>query len=94
MKVTIKEHYASGNSGLGYWMVKAENHGIYNIESEKRGVGYVVDKKEFAIVTASGYLRTDINSIKQIAEEILLVLEDVSDRDRMGLSLAKAHEVG
>lgn len=99
MKVTIKEHYAPGNSGLGYWMVKAENNGIYNIESDKRGVGYVVDKDDFAIVTASGYLRTDTESAKALAEEVLMVLEDVKDRKRMGLKLVndrgrKAHGMG
>lgn len=99
MKVTIKEHKTDSIIGVSYFLDKAENNGIYNIESEKRGVGYVVDKDDFAIVTASGYLRTDTKTAKELANEILAVLEDVSYRNRLWLKLVndkgiKAHGMG
>lgn len=99
MKVTIKEHHLKFKTGVSTLMEKAENNGIYNIESEKKGVGYVVDKDDFAIVTASGYLRTDTQSARVLAEEILMVLDDVSYRNRLGLQLVKdngikAHGMG
>lgn len=99
MKVTIKEHHIKGLIGVSNILIKAENNGIYNVESEKRGVGYVIDKDDFAIVTSSGYLRTDTQTAKALAEEMLAVLEDVSYRNRLGLELVsdkgiKAHGMG
>ena len=99
MKVTIRENHLKGNVGIAHLLMTAENNGIYNLESEKKGVGYVVDGDDFAIVTAAGYLRTDTTTIKELAEEILLVLEDVKYRNDLGLKLTKdkgikAHGLG
>lgn len=99
MRVIIKEHKLKYKMGVQGLLDRAEEHGVYNIESDKRGVGYVIDGDDFAIVTASGHLRTDTESARKLAEEILLVLEDISYRNRLGLVLVndkgrKAHGMG
>lgn len=77
----------TSHNGVGHIMTKADNFGAYTVESEKRGVGYVFDTGEIAIVTSQGYIRMDEESACKMIEELQGVLEDVKDLRRMGVAV-------
>lgn len=89
--VKIDKHTQSLPSkiGVGYMLTRAENIGMYAVESEKRGVGYVFGSDggsdEIAIITAQGYIRMDVQSARKMIQELEGILDDVDDLRRMGV---------
>lgn len=62
---------------------KAENMGIYNVESEKRGVAYMYEDDEIAIVTSRGHMLMSVDTARVVAEELIGLIEDIKDLRRM-----------
>lgn len=62
---------------------RAEDYGIYNVESEKRGVAYMYADDEIAIVTSRGYLRMSVETAACLCEELTGLIEDIKDMRRM-----------
>ena len=62
---------------------KAENMGIYNVESEKRGVAYMYALDEIAIVTARGRVEMSVETAETLIEELKGLIEDIKDMRRM-----------
>lgn len=62
---------------------KAENMGIYNVESEKRGVAYMYDSGEIAIVTSRGHVMMSFETAETLVEELFGLIKDIKDLRRM-----------
>lgn len=72
-------------TGVGSFLTRAERIGAYTVASERKGLGYIVAPGELSIVTASGYVRMDTDTVEQICAELGGILEDVKDLERMGV---------
>lgn len=62
---------------------KAETLGIYNVESERRGVAYMYDSDEIAVVTCRGYMRMSLDTAREIVDELKGLIDDIDDLKRM-----------
>ena len=62
---------------------KAENNGIYSMESERGGVAYMYEDDEIAIVTSRGCVRMSVETAGLLVEELSGLLEDIKDMRRM-----------
>ena len=62
---------------------RAEHRGIYNVESLRRGVCYMYEDDEIAIVTNRGYLLMSVETADVVAEELAGLIEDIKDMRRM-----------
>jgi len=62
---------------------KAETIGIYNVESEKRGVAYMYALDEIAIVTARGRVEMSFETAQTLVEELSGLIDDIKDMRRM-----------
>lgn len=72
---------------LGMICKKAETLGIYNIESEKRGVAYMYALDEIAVVTCRGYIRMTLETAREIVNELSGIIEDIEDLKRMEVQI-------
>ena len=63
----------------------AENNGIYNVESERRGILYCYNDGEYAIITSSkGVLRMNPDEVETILTELAGIKDDVDRLVRAG----------
>lgn len=62
---------------------KAETLGIYNVDSERRGVAYMYAEDEIAIITCRGHVRMSVDTAKCMIQELTGLLEDIKDLRRM-----------
>ena len=59
------------------FLKKAENSGVYAVESLVAGVAYVCADDEFAIATSDGRIRMPREDAKSIAQEIVGICNDL-----------------
>ena len=62
---------------------KAETLGIYNVESERRGVAYMYDSDEIAVVTCRGHIQMSLDAARDLTDELRGLIEDIDDLKRM-----------
>lgn len=62
---------------------RAETLGIYNMESERRGVVYMYESGDVAIVTCRGHLRMTLDTARELVDELRGLIEDIDDLIRM-----------
>lgn len=55
---------------------KAENNGLYVVESELCGIHYICDDECIAIATGSGYIKIKFKDAIALAEEMTAIAED------------------
>ena len=71
VKITQEEH------NLISFLKRAENSGIYAVESLVAGVAYVCADDEFAIATSNGHIRMPREDARSIAKEIVGICNDL-----------------
>ena len=71
VKITQEEH------NLISFLKRAENSGIYAVESLVSGVAYLCADDEFAITTSNGHIRMTKEDAKSIAQEIVGICNDI-----------------
>ena len=71
VKITQEEH------NLISFLKKAENSGVYAVESLVAGVAYVCADDEFAIATCNGHIRMPREDARSIAQEIVGICNDL-----------------
>ena len=71
VSITQEEH------NLITFLKKAENSGVYAVESLVAGVAYVCADDEFAIATSNGHIRMPREDAMSIAKEIVGICNDI-----------------
>ena len=71
VSITQEEH------NLTPLLNKAENSGVYAVESLVAGVAYVCADDEFAIATSNGHIRMPREDARSIAQEIVGICNDL-----------------
>lgn len=71
LKITQEHHK------LTDFLKKAENHGVYAVESLMNGVAYVYKDDEFAIATCKGHVRMNKKDAVKMAKEIIDIFSDI-----------------
>ena len=71
VSITQEEH------NLISFLKKAENSGVYAVESLVAGVAHVCDDDEFAIATSNGHIRMPREDARSIAQEIVGICNDL-----------------
>lgn len=83
----MKRHYMiqESKNSLDELCDKADLRGIYTVPSLDRGLVYMYRDGEFALVTSSGQLRMRIGAAETVARELLEILKDIRELERMGV---------
>ena len=71
VSITQEEH------NLITFLKKAENSGVYAVESLVAGVAYVCADDEFAIATSNGHIRMTKEDARNVAQEIVGICNDL-----------------
>ena len=72
VSITQEEH------NLISFLKKAENSGVYAVESLVAGVAYVCADDEFAIATSNGHIRMPREDARSTAQEIAGISTDLA----------------
>lgn len=65
--------------------IKAENNGIYNVASERRGILYLYKDGEYAICTKYGTVRMTETQAQAVAAEFPDIVQDIHDLKLAGV---------
>ena len=71
VSITQEEH------NLITFLKKAENIGVYAVESLVSGVAYLCADDEFAIATSNGHIRMPREDARSMAQEIVGICNDL-----------------
>ena len=72
----------------------AENNGMYCVPSDLRGVYYISDDDELAVMTSSGYFKMKLENVEAFAEELKAVGKDCRWRRTAQLEMPVTSRVG
>lgn len=65
---------------------KANNMGVYVVESLMNGVYYFFEEGECVIASSSGHMKMDIDTAEKLAQELADIVCDVRESDRTPMS--------